>query len=188
MKNKCLAVLVFSTLSTGAFAAKFSTIKTMTNAKLNAFAKAVAATDTDLYGDCSSLFRLKVTKDAAEKNFNTIKQMHYKYQGMNSAEENDAPAIVTTKNTFEIMKHTLAHGEPDNFEDSLDHKEEVDRFKKDVKDTANALYEATQKFTDTNIEMYEAIHSDEDGGWAVLSVYDIKNQEIITLRSGYCGT
>lgn len=184
MHNKILAVLLLS-LSTGAFAAKFTTISKLQDTKVEALSSVFAkATDDEaIFGDCLDLASFKVEKKKTEANLNTMKQFHIAYAGI-FADNGETTSLVKPKDTFKVARSLLTHG--DDYDWMSDKQKEV--LEASITKVANALYEATGSLKDKTKELYETFHSDEDGTWSVLSVYDTESQEILMMKTGFCGT
>lgn len=184
MNGKILAVALLS-LSTSVFAAKFTPIKTMKDTKLEKLSEifARATKNEEIFGDCGGLNAFKVTKKADEANLNSMKQMHIAYGGL-FAGNDETTYRENPKNTTGITRTLLSH---DSDMDYLDEEQKVIYDKANV-DVSKAIYSATNALKDKTKEIYSAFHSDEDGTWAILSIYDTKNQEVLMMQVGGCGT
>lgn len=184
MHNKILAVVLLS-LSTGAFAAKFTVVPKLNDTKVETLSEvfAKATKDADIFGDCKDLASFKVEKKKTEANLNTMKQFHIAYAGI-FADNGETTSLVKPKDTFKVARSLLSH---DSDYDWMSDEQKV-VFEASVTKVANALYEATGSLKDKTKELYETIHSDEDGTWSVLSLYDTESQEILMMKTGFCGT
>lgn len=184
MKNKILAVVLLS-LSTGAFAAKFTIIEKHKDTKIQALSSvfAKATKDKNIFGDCDDLASFKVEKKETESNINTMKQFHIINAGIFD-DNGETTTLVKLKDASKISRTLLAH---DSDYDWMDDNQKV-IFEGAVTKIANSLKSATGALNDKTKELYETLHSDEDGTWSVLSIYDTKNQEILMMKVGFCGT
>lgn len=184
MKHKMLAVLMLS-LSTGTFAAKFTTVKKMTDPKLEKLSKVFlkVTKNEKVFGDCSSHATLSIEKKKSELNLNTMKQLNIS-RGGNWTSDGETTWQSKPTNAFSTIRSMLS---ADSDNDWLDDDQKV-IFEAGTQEIADALYEATKGLKDKTKEFYESNHSNEDGTWSILSIYDVKNQEVLLMQAGFCGT
>lgn len=185
MKHTMLAMLVMSTLSSGAFAAKFTAIKKHKDAKLDTLSKVFSASTKDekIFGDCGSIQSFKIEKKKTEANLNTMKQLNISRGGIWHS-EGETTYSLKPKNTFSPTRSLLSS---DSDNDWLD-EDQRKVFEAAVEAVANAIYDATNGLKDKTKEFYTSSHSNEDGTWSILEIYDTKNQEVLLMQAGFCGT
>lgn len=185
MRNKILAVLVLSSLSSGAFAATFTVVNKHKDAKLETLSKvfAKATRDEGIFGGCGDLQSYKIAKKETESNLNSMKQLHIRNGGLQPSNGETAARTKPT-NSFSATRALLSN---DSDMDWLD-EDQKKIYEQSLTDVSDALYKATGALKDKSKELYTSYHNDEDGSWTILSVYDTKNQEVLYMQVGGCGT
>lgn len=173
-------LLILSTSSV--FAARFSPITEMSNSKLESVSqKYELEMENGGYmalGDCSSLTRLKITKNASELNINTMKQLSIRTGNVNHLDgevisrDQSAPAKIV-KDLVEM------HG----YRDFQDAEEESES-----RAFMTSFTKVLESASSSKVEFYSTVHSYEDGTWGLLHIYDTQNQEVIVIKAGICGT
>ncbi len=188
MKYLLLIVLFCTTL---VLASSFKNIKKLSNIKLNSIsdvAKEVVSNDK-IFGDCGSVDVFKIKKTKYERNINTIKQLLVVSKKLDAGnDEQEYVSEIKPTETFSMTKTLLDFTMDNQVEDWLNNEEDFSTYKDYEKRLANSLYLSTDKLTNSHLRFYQSIHSDEDGTWNSLVIYDTREQEALVLTVGFCST
>lgn len=176
MKNS-MWVLLGVLISTSAWAAKFQTISEMERASIEAVATVgnTIVKNESAFGDCTRMVRVSYTRKPEEKDINTVKQLNISKAGL--WKDEDVTALdATGDDAGDIAQELLVNSNEEEF-------------KPLVSATRARLKLALERaMKDRKVRVYTGGHSNEDGTWNVIDVLDTKNEEILLLRVGFCGT
>jgi len=173
-----MSALVVASVSTSAFAAKFTPVKPLKNAAMEQLAKVVEEMnkDEESFGDAGGVFRVTFKRKPTEKDLNTVKQLNFQkgdlFVGDVGAERMD------DKSVDELIEHLLYAVE--NVES--EREEQFAKAKAKLKVVLAAVKQSK------GLVIYGTGHADEDGSRQILNVLDTKNNQIVLVMIGYHGT
>ncbi len=161
---------------TPAFGAKFKVVSEMTSKDAQGLFEVVdeIVENPNTFGDVSMVSAYSFTKKKSEEDLNTVKQLNHIHAGLNS---DDIGAAALDEDPVEdLADHLLAaDSAPENEKAYAAAKAQLVKALKAVK-------------TDKNLKIFGTQHSDEDGTWQVLDIFDAENQEVLFIKIGYSGT
>lgn len=187
-----LCALVLSFSGQEAFAAQFTAITKLKNARLEKFSKTLSTTLADeiLFGDASMVTAFSFKRNANEQNLATLKQLNVAKHGV-WANDGETTSLETRTSAKAIIDEMLTDGGSRSFSE-ITGWFESDEQRKAYYDGRYAmimgLVAATDNFSDSSIIVYASGHSNEDGTWWILNLLDTKNQQILSFQIGSHGT
>jgi hypothetical protein len=183
MKSKILFTFILALgFATSAQAAKFKSLRTLSNPALEEIAESAQKyfKDEELFGDCSSVQAYSFVRKPTEKNLNTMKQLNIAKAGV-WADDDEETALANPRTEAKELIKIL-------FENVNYEEEQTVKLAPAMKELSELLDTATQSRRNKDIEIYESGHANEDGSWRVIDLLDTKTNEVLLIRVGFCGT
>jgi hypothetical protein len=183
MKSKilfsCILALGFAS---SAHAAKFKSLRSLSNPALEEIANSAEKffKDEETFGDCSSVQAYSFVRKATEKNLNTMKQLNIAKAGVWADDDEETALANPRAESKELIKILF---ENVNYEE-----EQTVKLAPAMQELSELLDKASNSRRNKNLEIYESGHANEDGSWRVLDLLDTKNNEVLLIRVGFCGT
>lgn len=177
MKRTASIFITGLLISNVTWAAKFENVAELTSKRLEALAQLAKRIqkNEDVFGDCSRLGRYSFTRKAEEKDVNTLEQLNVAKGGV-FHDDDPKPTPVGSRSASQIVAELFDNVNPDADEDV------VVAARKDLTAAVKKVLQSTY------LTVWEASHANEDGSWKILDVLDPRNEEVLFIRLGYCGT
>ncbi len=176
MKISFAFVITALMFSNATWAAKFERISRMKSSRIERLAAVALLLQRNerAFGDCSSTARYSFTRNASEADRNTIKQLNIAKAGV-FTDEGD-PTLIGNRPADQVVATLLENANSEEYEAA-------------VNAGRATLTPAVRAVIRRNgVSVYQANHANEDGSWQIIDVFDPRNNEVLIVRFGFCGT